>query len=270
MMEVKVLDLNCKEIGRLGLEIEKIKIREDLIKRAFLATQSKKRQPYGADKLAGKRTSAHYHGRRDERWSMMNREMARMPRIHGKAPPNLIWEARFVPQARKGREAHPPKVEKVWEQKINKKERRQAILSAIAASLIAEWVKKRGHKIEEVKVYPIVVEDKIEEISKTKELKEFLEKIGLKKELERAKKKKVRAGKGKLRGRRYKKKKSILFVISEDRGISKAVKNLPGCNVARVENLSVEYLAPGGMPGRITVWSESALKKLKERVLKNL
>jgi large subunit ribosomal protein L4e len=269
MMEIRVLDLNGNEVRKLDLEIEKIKIRDDLIKRAFLATQSKKRQPYGTDKLAGKRSAAHYHGRRDERWSMMNREMARMPRIHGKTTPHLIWEARIVPQARKGREAHPPKVEKIWEQKINKKERKQAILSAIAASLIAEWVKKRGHKIKEVKVYPIVVEDELEKISKTKELKTFLERIGLKEELQRAKKKKVRAGKGKLRGRRYKRKKSILFVISEDKGISKAVKNLPGCNVVKIENLSVEHLAPGGMPGRITVWSESAIKKLKEK-LKNI
>ncbi|RLI98406.1 MAG: 50S ribosomal protein L4 [Candidatus Aenigmatarchaeota archaeon] len=263
-MEVSLLNLNGEKVGKVRLpKVFEEPVREDLILRAFLATQSKRRQPYGTDKLAGKRTSAHYHGRRSDRWTMMNREMARLPRIHGKgAPLHMLWQARFVPSAKGGRRAHPPKPEKVWEQKINKKERRKAIRSALAATAIKEFVLKRGHKAEKLEELPIVVDDKIQEISKAKELVEFLKKIGLEAELKRVKKKKVRAGKGKLRGRKYKKKVGPLIVIAEDKGISKAVKNLPGFDVCKVENLSVEKLAPGAMPGRLTIFTKSALEKL--------
>ena len=196
---------------------------------------------------------------------MMNRELARLPRLHGKTVPFMYLQARLVPQAKGGRRAHAPKVEKIWEQKINKKERRLAIASAIAATAIKDLVVGRGHKISKEIDLPIVVDDKIQEISKTKELVKFLKNIGFDKELERIKKKKVRAGKGKMRGRRYKKKTGFLFVISDDKGISKAVKNLPGSHVIRVENLSVEALAPGGVPGRLTIFTKSAVEKLRKK-----
>lgn len=104
-------------------------IREDLILCAVLASQSKRRQPYGTNPLAGKRTAAHFHSGRPSRtgahrWAMIGREMARLPRLHGKTVPWLSFRARFVPQAVKGREAFPPLVEKVWAQEINDKERK--------------------------------------------------------------------------------------------------------------------------------------------------
>jgi len=137
-MKVNIFDLQGNPKGKVDIPITfKETVREDLIRRAVLASQSK-RQPYGVDILAGKRTSAHYHGYRRHRWTMMSREMARMPRIHGKASPHLMWRPRFVPQTKGGREAHPPKVEKVWELKINDKERKKAIRSAIAATAVKE------------------------------------------------------------------------------------------------------------------------------------
>lgn len=264
-MKVEVFDINGEAKEKIDLpKVFFTPLREDLILRAFLATMSKKRQPYGSDPLAGLRTSAHYHGYRRHRYRMMNIERARLPRLHGKTVPYLYLTARLVPQAVKGREAHPPKVEKIWEQKINEKERKLAIKSAIAATAFKDLVGKR-HVIDKINSLPIVVEDKIQEISKAKELVKFLKKIGLEKELERIKEKKVRAGKGKARGRRYKRKVGILFVITEDKGISKAVKNLPGCNVCRVDNLSVEALAPGSKPGRLTIFTKSSLEKLREK-----
>src|SRR3990172_1377076 len=100
-------------------------VRTDLISRAVAVERSGSRQPYGTDPLAGKRTSAHYHGRRKVRHSMMNREMSRMARIHGTGFMHMT--ARFVPQATKGRKAHPPKGEKVWTLEMNKKERMKAL-----------------------------------------------------------------------------------------------------------------------------------------------
>jgi large subunit ribosomal protein L4e len=193
---------------------------------------------------------------------MMNKEMARMPRIHGKAPPFLYFAPRNVPQATKGREAHPPKVEKIWELKINEKERRKAIRSALAAVANKSVVQKRGHKFDgEV---PIVVEDKFQEYKKTKDVVEFLKKIGLKKELERISKRKVRAGRGKMRGRKYKRKIGPLFVISEDKGISRAAKNISGTEVVEAKKIGAIHLAPGTMPGRLTIFTKSAIEKLGE------
>ncbi len=236
-------------------------LRTDLIKKAVLAEQSLKRQPYGADMLAGKRTSAHYHGRRQIRFTMMNREMARMARIHGKVG-YLAFRARFVPQAVKGRKAHPPKTEKNWEKKINIKEWEKALNSAIAASAKKELVEKRNHNLNGVKNIPLVVDDKIQEIKKTSELKEFLKKIGLEKELERTAKKKERAGRGKTRGRRTKTRRGPLIIVKQDKGIGKAGKNIPGLDITSIKKLSVEMLAPGTVPGRLCIWTKSAAEDL--------
>jgi large subunit ribosomal protein L4e len=265
-MKADIVDIQ----GNQKSEIELPKVfasdyRPEIIRRAFLVTRSKKRQPYGTDKMAGKRTSARYWGSRDlppDR-KMMNREMSRLKRIFGDTAGGLLMRGRFVPQAVKGRRAHPPKVEKKWRQKINKKERLLAIKSAIAATISKELVVERGHRIGEIKL-PIVVDDSLHTLKKTKDVVTFLEKIGLKKEMERAKKKKVRAGKGKMRGRKYKRKKSVLFVIGDSGEIIKSVKNVPGTDICLANNINVELLAPGSHAGRLTIYSESAIKKLGE------
>jgi large subunit ribosomal protein L4e len=264
-VKTNIFNLEGKIVGEIELpKVFEEPIREDLIQRAVLAIWAARRQPYGTDILAGKRTSAHYHGaRRTERWTMMNREMARLPRLHGKIPPQLMWRVRFVPQAKGGRTAYPPKVEKIWEVKINKKEKRKAIRSAIAATACKDYVLARGHKVEKIEKLPIVVEDDIQKISKTKQLVEFLEKIGLGDELKRIKVRKIRAGKGKTRGRKYKVKKGPLIIVAKDEGISKAAKNLPGVDVCLAKNLNTELLAPGTVSGRLAIFSKSALELLR-------
>ncbi len=229
--------------------------RPDVIKRAVLAEQSWRRQAYGPDKMAGKKTSAHYHGRRSLPHSqrMMNREMARVPRIHGDEG-RLFMTARIVPQAVKGRRAHPPKPERKWKEKVNRKERILALKSAISATADPELVKKRGHKAESIVV------DGLEKIEKTKDLVKLLKKTGFEEEMKRCSKKKVRPGKGKMRGRKYKRKKGPLVVTAKEL----SVKNIPGVDVVPFHGLTVEMLAPGCDPGRVTIWSKEALKKLSE------
>jgi large subunit ribosomal protein L4e len=235
-------------------------VRPDLIKRAVKAEQAAIRQPYGADPEAGKRTSASYHGRRGIRHSMMNREMARMKRITSTR--TLYMRARFVPQAVKGRKAHPPKAGKVWEMKVNKKERVAALLSAAAATLDREWVEKR-QRVEHVKHIPMVVEDKLEGIAVLKDVRQVLDNLGLMDEIKRLGGRKTRAGRGTMRGRRYRKGRGMLFVISEDKGFVRAVRNLEGLEVCEAGNLGVEMLAPGAEPGRLCVWTEGALRKME-------
>lgn len=221
--------------------------RPDLIQRAVLAIQSANRQAYSSDPLAGKRTSAHYHGARKKRYSMMNKEMARMARSHNTSSQQEL-RARFVPQARSGRATHPPKAEKVWLQKINNKERKLAIASAIAAA---------SQKM-------LVIVDDLESLKKTKDIKTLMLALKLENELERAKIKTVRAGRGKMRGRKYKRKKSALFVVSKNNGILHAAENMPGADVCSVKCLNAELLAPGCRPGRLSIWSESAVKQAGE------
>ncbi|HJW96877.1 MAG TPA: 50S ribosomal protein L4 [archaeon] len=240
-------------------------IRTDLISRAVIAEQSGSRQPYGADPLAGKRTSAHYHGRRKVRHSMMNREMARMARIHGTGFMHMT--ARFVPQATKGRKAHPPKVEKVWKREMNKKERMKALVSAVSATASRDYVSSRGHRIEGIKHIPLVVENGIESMDRIKEISGTLEALGLEREMERTKEKKVRSGRGTARGRRYKRKRGLVIVVSELNGIERAARNIPGVDVVAVKDLRVEHLAPGGIPGRLTLWSEGAIERFEKTLV---
>jgi len=263
-MKVTVYNVEGKESGKIDLpKVFSTKLRQDLIIRAFLSTMSKRRQPHGTDPMAGQRSSAHYHGRRRrERWTMMGREMARMPRLHGKIPGWQMYRARTVPQAVKGREAHPPKVEKAWPQKINKKERQLAIRSAIAATADKKIVQARGHKIKDVKELPIVVDSAVESLKKTSEVKKFLQALGLTAEIKRIEKKKALGRKKAARGRKYKKKIGPLIVVASDKGIGKAVKKMSGVHASRVSNLSVEYLAPGAVPGRLTIFTKGAIEKL--------
>ena len=87
--------------------------------------------------------------------------------------------------------------------------------------------------------------------------------MGLKENLIRIKRNtKIRAGKGKSRGRKYKKKKGILIVIKDDFGILKASRNIPGTDIIKIENLSINALAPSGSSGRLILWTQSAINEL--------
>jgi len=252
-----VYDLEGREAGKIELpEVFGYEVREDVIKRAYLAALTARIQPQGRDPMAGKRTSA-------ESWGV-GYGIARVPRVKGERYPRAA-RAAFVTMAVGGRRAHAPTVEKKIHERINKKEKRLAIKSAIAATAIRELVEKRGHILPPEISLPIVVKAEIEGIETTKQAKEFLAKMGLWSDVERVRKRiKIRAGKGKMRGRRYKEGKSLLVVFSGKCKAVKAFRNLPGVTVAYVKNLSVLHLAPGGVPGRLTLWSEGAIKALAE------
>lgn len=233
--------------------------RPDVIKRAVLAEQSARRQPYGADPLAGKRTSAHYHGKRRYRWGMMNKEMARMARIHGKVG-FLSYTARFVPQAVKGRRAHPPKAGKIWLERVNRKEKTLAIKSALAASANMSLVEARGHKASES---PIILIEDTENAAKTKEIASLLALL-VPKELARCAAKKVRAGRGKMRGRKYKRRKGPLLIVSKECSLMKAARGISGVDVVGAQQLRAELLAPGTHAGRLLIITKPALDKIAE------
>jgi len=73
----------------------------------------------------------------------------------------------------------------------------------------------------------------------------------------------LRAGKGKLRNKRYQVKKGPLVVYSnENVKLVKAFRNIPGVEVANVNRLNLQTLAPGGQLGRFVIWTQSACKAL--------
>lgn len=260
MISRKVYDLEGKEEESIELpDVFSTSFRPDIIRRVLIANRQNKRQPYGADKRAGKKTSAKYVGKRDSYQTMMNREMARMKRLTNAGP--LNYQAAFVPQAKGGRRAHPPKSEKKHEKKVNKKERRLALESAIASLKDQELLQERHSTEVEA---PIIVDNEIENIQRTKELESFIESVGLSDEIERAKEKKVRSGKGKNRGRKYNKKIGILFVVNENNGILDAASNIAGVDVVNINSPQIEKIAPGAIP-RISIWSKAAIESLRDR-----
>jgi large subunit ribosomal protein L4e len=231
-------------------------LRPDVIRRAVLAAQTARLQPWGVDEMAGKRTSA-------ETWGK-GFGVSRTRRVKGTKSPASGMGA-FAPHTVGGRRAHPPKVEKVLHECINKKERRLAIRSAIAATKDKKLVASRGHIVDHITELPLVISDEFEGMKKASEVKDVLQKLGLWNDVERvSKSKRVRAGRGKTRGRKYKRAVGPLIVVGEDRGIGLGARNFPGLEVVRVTGLNAEALAPGGALGRLTLWTRGAIKKMAE------
>lgn len=267
MTQLKILTIENQEKGKIALPKQFSEpLRQDIIKRAVLVIKSNNRQPYGAFPEAGKRSSSKLSKRRRNYGGSYGIGIARTPRkIMSRRGTRMNWVGAFAPYTVGGRRAHPPKAEKIWEQKINKKERRKAIRSAIAATINIELVKQRGHLLSEN--YPFIIEDKVESLDKTKLIKNTLKKLGLEPELKRASNKTIRSGKGKIRGRKYRKKKGPLLVVSKDCKLQKAAKNIPGLEIINIKNLNTELLAPGAKPGRLTIFTESAMKELEKNKL---
>jgi len=222
--------------------------RPDIINKSFNVLRANKRQPYGASPLAGLRHSTESAGK--------GRGVSRVPRLKDS------MRAALAPCVVGGRRAHPPKAEKNWREKINKKERILARNSALAATAVKELVQQRGHKFKPDITLPVIIEEAFENLTKTKDVIKTFENIGIYDDILRAKNgTHIRAGKGKLRGRRYKTPKSILIIASKDT-IFKSSSNLPGVDVVKPDQLNIEHLAPGGMSGRLTVITKPALEIL--------
>lgn len=228
-------------------------VRKDLIKRVYYAEFTARLQPKGRDPLAGKRTTA-------ESWGA-HHGVSRVPRIKGTS------RAAFVNMTVGGHLAHPPRVEKIIKERVNKKERVLGTLSALSATAVPSMVRSRGH-IFELENLPIIVPASLEdEIVKVKDAVELFKKIGVYEDMVKSSNSiRIRAGKGKRRGRKYKERKSILLIVSNtSKPLAKASRNLPGVDVSTGWTVNVLQLAPGAMPGRLTVISESALKQLTQR-----
>ncbi len=227
----------------------KFPIRNDLIVRFTNAYQSNGRTPYGSYWFAGNRRVGHNMG--------PNHGISRYPRVAGSSRGVLLSNARG------GRSAHHPVTAKNWNMKVNRKERMYAKLSALSSTVSPELVKQRGHRFT-AESLPVILEDRFEQIEKTSEASAVLEKVGVFSDIIRSKEgTKIRAGRGKSRGRKYVTPKSILFVVKDKSHIYKALSNLPGVDIVKPEELNAYVLAPGGHPGRLLVMTEGALNDVR-------
>ena len=247
-------------------------IRSDIVRSAVHASRANRRQSYGHREHDGKKAPQPGMKHSVEWWGK-GRGVSRIMRKTGQRT------GAQNPHTRGGRRAHGPKVDKDWSQKLNTKERRIARNSAIAASCEPATVSSRGHRFDETTRFPIVIDGytesrgsskekyDIEEIPlqySTRKFVAMMEGLGLGSDLERSKQgRRIRAGKGPMRGRKYRTPKSVLLVVSEKCGLDKAARNIPGVDVVTAKDLSAEDLAPGGDVGRLTVWTKSAIEALE-------
>jgi len=247
-------------------------VREDVIRAAVLASRANRRQPYGHREHDGKRAPQPGMKHSVEWWGK-GRGVSRIMRKTGQRT------GAQNPHTRGGRRAHGPLVAKDWAQKLNSTQRRLARDSAIAATAVAEMVSTRGHRFEDGVRFPIVIDGYVESRNgsdekyeveslppqySTRKFVAMMEGLGLGADLDRAKGgRNIRAGKGKMRGRRYRTPKSILVVVSNRDGLHKAARNVPGVDVVVAKDLSAEDLAPGGDAGRLTVWTKPAIEELE-------
>tara|TARA_B110000438_G_C15726045_1_gene612054 strand:+ start:334 stop:1197 length:864 start_codon:yes stop_codon:yes gene_type:complete len=242
--------------------------RPDLIRRAVHSSRANRRQPYGHREHVGKRAPQPGMKHSVEWWGK-GRGVSRIMRKTG------ARTGAQNPHTRGGRRAHGPMVQKEWGQKLNTKESNAARDSAIAATADSDKVAARGHRFSDNVRFPIIIgsysedgEDyDVESIPLEKATKKFIammESIGLGDDLSRANDgRNIRAGKGKMRGRRRRTPRSILLVVAQRDALAKAARNVPGVDVAVAKDLCAEDLAPGGDAGRLTVWTKSAIGALE-------
>lgn len=267
-MKVNVIDAAKGMVGQVELPQQfSEEFHPDLIARAVLSIESKARQPYGADPEAGGKGSTKISRRRRDYKGAYGHGISRVPRTTmSRSGTRFNWEAAQAPGTVGGRQAHPPKATKIWAKKINKTENRKAIRSAISATVVAKIVQGRGHVVP--KDYPFVASSGFEDVAKTQGVIEALKKFGFDGELKRISDRKVRAGKGKTRGRKYTVKKGPLLVVSKaDCGLVKSARNIMGVDVAVVNRINAYMLAPGTAPGRLTLFTAAAIERLAKEKL---
>ena len=261
-MKITIYNTKAEKTGTVEVK-DLAPVRPDVIRKAVLALQSSQRQPYGASPEAGLRHSADVSRRRRKYRGSYGKGISRVPRkIHTRRGMQFYWKGAEAPGTVGGRRAHAPKAEKVWAKAINKKERRLAITSAIAATFDRDLVTQRGHVVPDT--YPLALTADVEQISKTQDALALLDTLGFSEEIERKAERTIRAGKGTMRGRKYQGGKSLLIVVSENCPLKDALGNVRGIDVARIDELNASLLAPGTHAGRATIFTDKALQQYHE------
>ena len=256
-MKVPILSVTGSQEGDVELPIVfSTPLRNDLIHKAYVHLESHGFQRQGRYPNAGMDVVAESNN------PPTGHHAARVARMRGGGG-GRQGQGGGVAMVRKGRQAHPPVVEKVIYKILNKKESKLALCSAIAATASESLVKLHGHRVDKIKSFPIVVSDQIESVSKSKDLSKIFNSLHLSQDVNRLEDRlKRRSGKPQLRGRSTKVGKSVLLVVKDAKNLSKACGSLLGVDVVETKNLSVLDLAPGSKPIRLTVFSKSSIEEI--------
>ena len=231
-------------------------IRSDLV--AFIHAQVNKnrRQAYSVKDQAGMDYAA-------ESWGT-GRAVSRIPRIPGGGT-NRAGQGAFGNMCRGGRMFHPTRTWRKWHKRTPQGQRRYAICAALAASAVPALVQARGHRISQVPELPLVLGGSgLGEVKKTKQALALLKMFGAEEDVQRAKDSKtLRAGKGKMRNRRFTRRRGPLVIhASSSADLPLAFRNIEGVDLCHVDRLNLLQLAPGGHVGRFVVWTEEAFARL--------
>jgi large subunit ribosomal protein L4e len=228
-------------------------IRHDIVQFVHKEMAKNQRQAYAVNRLSGMKHSAVSWG--------TGRAVARIPRVKGSGT-HAAAAGAFGNQCRNGRMFAPTKTYRRWHRRINLHQKRFAVTSALAASALPALLMARGHKIENIAEVPLVVEDSVQQYTKTKEAVAFLEAIRAIDDINRVNDSKhVRAGRGKMRNRRYVQRRGPMLVLPDNVGV-RAFRNIFGLDIANVNALNLLTLAPGGHLGRFVIWTKGAFAQL--------
>jgi len=245
-------DASSKSLALPGVFLAPI--RPDVVHFVHTNMAKNKRQAYCVNKYAGKTPSAASWG--------TGRAVSRIPRVQGSGT-HRSGQGAFGNMCRGGRMFAPTKTWRKWHRKINVTQKRFAVASAVAASAVPSLVMARGHNIGQLNEVPLVVSNGIEGLTKTSAAVALLKKFGAYDDVEKViSSKTMRAGKGKMRGRRFVQRRGPLVIYNSDNGLKRAFRNIPGVELADVNALNLLQLAPGGHMGRFCVWTQDAFEKL--------
>jgi len=243
-----------KSVGEVQLPaVFTAPIRNDICQ--FVHTQMAKnsRQAYAVTRLAGSRYAAASWG--------TGRAVARIPRVSANGT-SAGGAGAFGNMCRGGRMFAPSKVYRRWHRKINQHQKRYAVTTALAASAVPSLVQARGHKIENIAEVPLVVDNTVQGYTKTKEALAFLDAVKAMDDVSRVNESRhIRAGRGKMRNRRYVHRRGPMLVLPNSKG-QQAFRNIYGLDTANVNSLNLLHLAPGGHLGRFIIWSKDAFAQL--------
>ena len=255
-MKAIIYNSKAEKKGEITLpEMFDTKVREDIVLKLHEAEKFSLKQPYAPYAEAGKRHSASgtiSHKRHD--WKgHYGKGISRIPRkTMSRRGTQFFWIGAEIASARGGRRAHPPRIIRT-ERKINKKEEQIAMHSAIAATAHEKYLLSRYSSLQKLNLkFPVVIESLP---LKTKDLLNILKNILGDLFNLALKIKNVRAGKGKLRGRKYKSNAGLLLITSKNEKIK-----MKGIDIKKASELHISDLYP---LGRLTIFTEKSLEELK-------
>jgi len=223
--------------------------RPDLIGRAVRAAQANRKQDYGADEFAGLRTPAESFGS-GRGWPTFHDRRARTPRSPGRqGTQGAPAESREGPvriDQHESKETGRPQRDRCDDRRRTRRR---------ARSRVRRRRRDSRRRRRRVRGPP--------QDAGSRRLPRGSRPRGRHRTRRRGSQRPLRSGEA--RGRKYKTPTSILFVTSSETGPSRAARNLAGADVTTAAEVNAEDLAPGAQPGRLTVWTESALEEVADR-----